>query len=70
VLLAPERAVALDDIATAIVTALDGTRTIGDVADMLSQRYEAPPEQVLQDVLGFVRQFVDRGLLEVVGRQG
>lgn len=66
VLLAPERAVALDDIATAIVSALDGVRSLDAIAEELSQQYEAPKAQVLMDVREFVRQFLERGLLEVV----
>lgn len=66
VLLAPERALALDEIAVAIVKALDGTRDLDTIAADFARQFEAPKEQVLADVIAFIREFSDRRLLEIV----
>jgi pyrroloquinoline quinone biosynthesis protein D len=67
VLLAPERAISLDEIAVAIVQALDGVRTLEEIAAAFSLQFEAPKDQVLTDVLSFVREFANRRMLEIVG---
>jgi pyrroloquinoline quinone biosynthesis protein D len=67
VLLAPERAIALDEIAVAIIKEIDGHRSLDRIADDLSRRFEAPKEQVLQDIIAFIREFLNRRTLEIVG---
>ncbi|PPJ47521.1 pyrroloquinoline quinone biosynthesis peptide chaperone PqqD [Rhizobium sp. KAs_5_22] len=66
VLLAPERALALDEIAVAIVKALDGERDLDTIAADFARQFEAPQDQVLADVIAFIREFSDRRLLEIV----
>ena len=66
VLLAPERALALDEIAVAIVKALDGTHDLDTIAADFARQFDAPREQVLADVIAFIREFSDRRLLEIV----
>ncbi len=66
VLLAPERALALDEIAVAIVKALDGTRDLDTIAADFARQFDAPQDQVLADVIAFIREFSDRRLLEIV----
>ena len=66
VLLAPERALALDEIAVAIVKALDGTRDLDTIAADFARQFEAPKDQVLADVIAFIGEFSDRRLLEIV----
>ncbi len=66
VLLAPERAIALDEIAVAIVKALDGHRNLDRIADDFSSQFKAPKEQILQDVVAFIREFLNRRMLEIV----
>lgn len=66
VLLAPERALALDEIAVAIAKALDGTRDLDTIAADFARQFEAPKDQVLADVIAFIREFSDRRLLEIV----
>lgn len=66
VLLAPERALALDEIAVAIVKALDGARDLDTIAADFARQFEAPQDQVLADVIAFIREFSDRRLLEIV----
>lgn len=63
VLLGPERAIQLDPIGDAILSELDGTRSIGAVAANLAARFEAPEAQVLDDVSTFLADLVDRRLV-------
>lgn len=65
VLLAPERALALDETAVMIVEALDGERSLSEIAEDFSVRFEAPKDQILNDIIAFVDAFFQRRLLEV-----
>lgn len=65
VLLAPERALALDEIAVMIVNALDGERNLDAIAQEFAEKFEAPKEQVLADVIAFVDEFSKRRMLEL-----
>ncbi len=65
ILLAPERALALDEIALAIVNALDGVRTLDDIATGFARQFEAPKEEILNDVIAFIRDFASRRMLEL-----
>lgn len=66
VLLAPERALALDDIAVKIVGALDGKRSLDQIADDFAAEFGAPREQISKDVIAFVQELADRRMLEIV----
>ena len=65
VLLAPERALALDDIAVMIVHALDGERDLDAIASDFALKFEAPKDQILADVIAFVDEFSKRRMLEL-----
>ena len=65
VLLAPERTLALDPIALAIVGKLDGEASIGEVADGLASQYGAPRDQVFKDCVAFLQELANRRLLEI-----
>ncbi len=65
VLLAPERAMALDDIAVVIVNSLDGIRSIDEICDDFSIRFSAPRGQIASDVLAFVQELANRRMIEV-----
>ncbi|MDS7594454.1 pyrroloquinoline quinone biosynthesis peptide chaperone PqqD [Agrobacterium tumefaciens] len=65
VLLAPERALALDEIAVMIVNALDGERSIDTIAEEFSVKFEAPKDQILADIVAFVDEFSKRRMLEL-----
>ncbi|MDK1492537.1 pyrroloquinoline quinone biosynthesis peptide chaperone PqqD [Sinorhizobium sp. 7-81] len=66
VLLAPERAMALDEIAVAIVQALDGKRSLDRIADDFAAQFEAPVAQIASDVKAFVHELAVRRMLEIV----
>ncbi len=66
VLLAPERAMAVDEIAVTIVNALDGVRSIDAICDQFATDYNAPRDQIGGDVLKFVQELANRRMIEVV----
>lgn len=63
VLLAPERAIQLDAVGDAILSALDGQRSLADVILALCERYAAPAEQIEGDVQEFIAGLVDRRMV-------
>ena len=65
VLLAPERALALDEIAVMIVKALDGERSLDAIAEEFAVKFEASKEQIIGDVIAFVDEFSKRRMLEL-----
>lgn len=69
VLLGPERAIQLDPIGDAILSELDGTRSVAAVASALAARFDAPEGQVLEDVRAFLTDLVDRRLVFVRNRK-
>lgn len=66
VLLAPERAMALDEIAVAIVQALDGERSLDRIVEDFAQKFDAPATEIAGDVMAFVRELAIRRMLEIV----
>lgn len=65
VLLAPERALRLDDVGLAVLGEVDGTRTIKDIADILATRYNAPPARILTDARNFLFALWSRRMLDI-----
>lgn len=66
VLLAPERAMALDDIAVAIVQALDGKRSLDRIANDFAAQFGASAAQIASDVKAFIHELAIRRMLEIV----
>ncbi len=54
---------ALNDTGKAIWNALDGERTLGQVAKLLFEEFECTPEILREDVLGFAGEMVRRRML-------
>jgi pyrroloquinoline quinone biosynthesis protein D len=65
VLLAPERAVTLDEVGHAILNEVDGTRSFGEIAATLAAKYNAPAEEIAKDSAGFLGALQDRRFLDV-----
>jgi pyrroloquinoline quinone biosynthesis protein D len=63
VLLCPERVVLLDDIANAIAELCDAQRSVAAISEILAERYGEDPAQVEADVIGFVQELADKGLV-------
>ncbi|MHA6345999.1 pyrroloquinoline quinone biosynthesis peptide chaperone PqqD [Roseivivax sp. CAU 1761] len=66
VLLAPERAITLDQIGHAILAELDGKRSFGEITAALAAKYDAPEEAIAKDSAGFLGALRERRFLEVL----
>lgn len=61
---APERVFLLDETAHDIVSRCDGTASIARIVDELCRLYgDAPREEIEQDVLMVVQEFLDKGVM-------
>lgn len=68
VLQAPERAMQLDPIGDAILSELDGTRSMGAIVRDLAARYNAPEDQIAGDVRDFLTGLIERRMVFVKGQ--
>jgi pyrroloquinoline quinone biosynthesis protein D len=59
----PERVFSPDPIAVEVLKLCDGSRTVADVADSLSLRYDAPKERILADVISMLQDLADKGVV-------
>lgn len=64
-LLAPERAIALDQIGHAILSRIDGIRDFGAITRDLAESFGAPIEDVARDSGEFIEALAERRILEV-----
>ena len=64
VLLAPERALALDEIGAAILAETDGATPFATIVARLAAKYSAPPEQIAIDAHRFLTGLIDRRMME------
>ena len=62
-LMAPERVVVLDEIADAIIAEFTAAATVRDIVARLAARFGAPVSEVEPDVLAFLRELIDKGLV-------
>lgn len=67
VLQAPERAIQLDPIGDAILSELDGTRSMAAIIRDLAARYDAPEDQIAGDVRDFLTGLIERRMVFVKG---
>jgi coenzyme PQQ biosynthesis protein PqqD len=64
-ILYPERGLDLNDAAAAIAEKIDGARSIAAITDALTVAHEGAPRATVEcDVITFVTELRDRGLLE------
>lgn len=63
VLLAPERSLFLDDVGFAILSELDGKRSIRQIAGHLAALYNAPEEAIAKDIDEFVSDLADKQVI-------
>jgi coenzyme PQQ biosynthesis protein PqqD len=65
----PERGLELNDTAAAIAKKCDGTRSVGAITDELASEHGgAPRAEIEKDVVAFVTELRDKGLLELAQR--
>lgn len=67
VILAPERLVKLDDIAVEILQLVDGKITVGEISSELSNKFNAPKEVIMKDVINMLQELSDKGFIEENG---
>ncbi|WP_405402411.1 pyrroloquinoline quinone biosynthesis peptide chaperone PqqD [Paracoccus sp. Ld10] len=63
VLQAPERALQLDQIGEAILSELDGARSLDRIVRDLAARYNAPVDQIGGDVRDFLTGLIERRMV-------
>ncbi|MEM1300222.1 MAG: pyrroloquinoline quinone biosynthesis peptide chaperone PqqD [Pseudomonadota bacterium] len=64
-LLAPERAVKMNDISVAILNVVDGKRDFGGVVDKLATDFNAPRDRIAADAGKFLTDLVNRRMVEL-----
>ncbi|WP_299693681.1 pyrroloquinoline quinone biosynthesis peptide chaperone PqqD [uncultured Tateyamaria sp.] len=65
VLLGPERVLVLDQVGTAVLGQLDGEASLSEISEALAQVYDAPLDVIAPDVVAFVEDLRDRGMVHV-----
>ena len=64
-LLYPERGLSLNAVAAEVARRLDGARTVAEIAEEVAAAFgEARAKEVERDVVGFLAQLAERGLIE------
>jgi len=63
-LLAPERALKLDDVGRAILDEVDGTRSFGEITEILAKKYDAPLERISEDARTYLSGLIARRMME------
>lgn len=62
-LLVPESALVLNPSAAAALELVDGTRTVGEIADAIVERFDVEPQQAREDLSGLLDRLAERSLL-------
>lgn len=64
IILAPERVFELDEIAYEVVSLCDGERSLVDLVDVLSAKFDqAPRDAIHQDVTAMLQGLADKGFI-------
>jgi pyrroloquinoline quinone biosynthesis protein D len=63
-LLAPERALKLDDVGRAILEEVDGQKTFGEITAVLAEKYNAPLERISGDARTYLSGLMARRFVE------
>jgi len=64
VLLAPERAFDLDEIATEVLKLVDGQRSVGAIVDELAAKFDADRKVIEADVIEMLADLMNKRVLE------
>ncbi|TNC72960.1 pyrroloquinoline quinone biosynthesis peptide chaperone PqqD [Rubellimicrobium roseum] len=64
-ILVPERVLVPDDTAVAVLSRVDGARSVRDIATDLAQTYQAPVDVILADSVALLQDLADKGFLAV-----
>ena len=63
VILAPERVLAPDEIAVEVLQLCDGVRNVGQMVDLLAEKYAAERGAIASDVIAMLQDLADKGFL-------
>ncbi|QEN86341.1 pyrroloquinoline quinone biosynthesis peptide chaperone PqqD [Labrys sp. KNU-23] len=63
-LLAPERAFGLDAVAASVVELVDGQRNVGEICDVLAERYGEAREVIEGDVIAMLDDLLIKRVIE------
>jgi pyrroloquinoline quinone biosynthesis protein D len=63
VILAPERVLAPDEIAVEVLQLCDGIRNVGQIVDLLAEKYAAERSAIATDVVAMLQDLADKGFL-------
>ncbi|MBS0985080.1 MULTISPECIES: pyrroloquinoline quinone biosynthesis peptide chaperone PqqD [Acetobacter] len=63
---APERVFLVDNIAAEILQLADGERSLGDISTILHEKFTAPYDVILADVLRMTRDLAEKQVLQTV----
>lgn len=66
VILAPERVLVPEETAVAVLTRVDGTRSVAAIAEDLARTYNAPVELILGDSVALLQDLANKGFLMTV----
>ncbi len=58
----------LNETGRAFWKLLDGARTLGDIVEVLTERYDAPPVRIEADVLGLAGELLKRRIIRETER--
>jgi pyrroloquinoline quinone biosynthesis protein D len=64
IILAPERVFNPDETAVSVLKLCDGQRSVNDIAEILSQEYQAPLDVVTDDIVTMLQDLADKGVLK------
>ncbi len=64
VLLAPERLLVPDEIAVEVLKLCDGERNVEAIASNLAERFNAPKEVIVTDVISMLQDLADKGFIK------
>ena len=64
-ILVPERVLVPDDTAVAVLSRVDGARSVRDIATDLAHTYQAPVDVILADSVALLQDLADKGFLAV-----
>ncbi|MBI1209421.1 MAG: pyrroloquinoline quinone biosynthesis peptide chaperone PqqD [Azospirillum sp.] len=62
-IVAPERVSMPNQTAVEVLKLVDGAASVGVIADGLAERFQAPRELILSDVIAMLQDLADKGVL-------
>jgi pyrroloquinoline quinone biosynthesis protein D len=63
IILAPERVFNPDETAVAVLRLCDGQRSVNEIAKILSEEYQAPTEEITNDIVAMLQDLSDKGVV-------